>query len=365
MRMGKNSFYNIIKLFVLATWAAIVSMIMIGRTTVYAAEGNKYILDPVAFEVPIQNRFLISDEYIVKTFTHEETPLGEFSITGDIAAVKETIGIPAYVSSGTVEMHFTYDAELQSEDPERWNLCSSRARNISDIMLKEDIAQGALIIQKSDDGENWENASDPYYDFLKKEKDNLIVYEVNEQERIAGTYYRIVLAYQVEQLSEKHADFSIAGVDLPIDVPVWSNDKFEYLCCTQIYKFYVCSEESPVILRDVISGKDISDQDTVNAGFQIDKRASGAYVNIEYNGERIEDIPSYEAFYDPGDYIVEIETNIKATYQYHITVEEGIAFETIYKKGWLQKLNSDRWKSTYGCRFVFSFEIRICKRQHL
>ena len=311
----------------LAAIASLAVFMLFCKIYSYAEDAMDYMVSPDTYEVQYPDVFDFSDEYKVHSFSYGQKELGSLSLTGEIENVTEYSGRMAYISDNTIEVHYTYGGELHSDDSTEWNICSADTVNIDDYVLKSKVSEGALVIQKSADGENWENAVDPTCSFLAKEKDNLIVYTIEDDERVAGTFYRIILAYEVKRKVEDKADFSLG--DLDIDVPFVDSDEYEFLCCTQIYEFYVCSKECPVILRDVISGEDVSSNTSVGKGFQIDKRGSKAKVSVTYDGEIIDDIQSYESFYLPGDYTVDIKTPLKDVHQYRITVEEGLAFETL------------------------------------
>ncbi len=310
--------------------------------TAFAETEKKYELAHTSFEVLYEDLFDLNSNYKVHGFPFDEQSLGELSLTGGIENVLSYTSQTAYTASGPLEIHYTYDGSLHSGIPEDWNICFADTKSIGRIQLPEKIGQGALIIQKSSDGENWEFAAEATTNFLTKEKDNLIVYEINDSERFAGTFFRIILAYEIKARIKKNADITIPKIDIPIDVPLVNSDDYDYRCCSQVYEFYVCSSENPVILKDVISGTDVSAYKAVQKGFQIDKRASGADVKVTYNGEIIRDVQSYDAFYQAGEYRIEVETPVGAKYQYELMIDEGlnlkpitpVVYENTKKKGY-------------------------------
>ena len=79
----------------------------------------------------------------------------------------------------------------------------------------------------------------------------------------------------------------------------------------------------------MITGEDISVNDTVSDGFQIDKRNSDTNVRIKYKGEVFENVRTYESFYKAGEYEIEMLTPLGVSYQYHITIEDGLNLKAI------------------------------------
>ena len=302
---------------------------LLQTTPVYAAEKKEYKLSPNKYEVPEKNHFEIGEDYTIRSFSFGRNEVGSFSLTGAIDEATEYQDRPAYITNDKLELHYTYGGELHSDDIDKWNLYSAEAKKVEDISLNKNVLEGCLIIRKSSDGKKWKTAVEPVTNFLSKEKDNLIVYEVEEKDRIAGTFFQVILAYEVNKRMGEKADISIGDFDLPVDVPFLNNDKYKYLSCMQVYEFYVCSNENPIILRDVISGEDISSKATVSKGFQIDKRGSKADISISHDGETIDNVRSYDSFYLPGAYTVSVTTPLNKTYHLEMTVEEGLAFETL------------------------------------
>ena len=336
--------------------------ILIGALFVFNGQirtfaGEEKVLDGIAFEVPQEDVFDISDEYKVETVSISERMIGEFSLDGELLQNTNYDGYTAYQSDGSLEVHFNYSRDTFSNLEDGWELCSGDTKTIGDIELSSQIAHGTLVVQKSTDGKAWKNATDPKSDFLERDKDNLIVYEINDQECISGTYYRILLAYEVRRVvKEKSVLSSTFGIEysIPVVDDYIDTNEYEYRCCTEVYSFYVCAKENPVILKDVISGADISEDKSTVKGFQIDKRGSKAQVDITYSGTKQEKVRSYTSYYEPGEYQISVTTPLGDNFKYSITIEEGlkldeispVVYENTKKQGYKESKKIDGEAST-------------------
>lgn len=328
---------NISNMRITLFWAFLwtMSLLFLFPDVIRAESESKVILESNCFAVNKMDKFSIEDEYAVDEFSFNSEPLGEFTITGVIDKESSMSDMPAFITDDSLEIHYTYAGELHTDNPDEWHICSGNTNKIDELSLDNNIGGGTLIIQKSSDGKTWKNTSGTSYDFLNKNKDNLIVYEINDKERIAGTYFRIMLAYEVKKRTQENSDISLnlfgaVDVDVPVDIPFYDADKYDYYGCVQKYEFYVCSTENPVVIKDIISGVDVSKEKAVDKGFQIDKRKSKSKVNVTFEGELKENVKTYESFYESGEYKIDVVTPVGQSYQYVITIENGLQFEELH-----------------------------------
>jgi len=106
-----------------------------------------------------QKAFAMTRDAETTKMAYGERTLGQLRIHGNILYQQETQnGITAFVVGQDQEVVFSYNDILnlvQGRAPEEWKIVNDSTRRIDNVVLDKAFDKGSIIIQKSDDGETW------------------------------------------------------------------------------------------------------------------------------------------------------------------------------------------------------------------
>ncbi len=191
-----------------------------------------------------------------------------------------------------------------------------------------EVGRGALIIQTSHDGKNWENVDRGRYEkglyttdyaFHYGRAENVLIYTPSGLEIINGVHIRVLFAYQVYQASQK-----------------------EYCDYVEVYQFYLCSNELGAVTFHNLSLVDTldetfadADENTVEVykqaesledgaytatGFQIDKKLNPTVkLKILRDGEAVSN--ALVAYQETGKYDITLTSAVGSTRKLTIYVD--------------------------------------------
>jgi len=142
-------------------------------------------------------------------------------------------GYDAYGVTGNSVSLYLQLAEASELKAKGWEIYADKygkkeKETIKDVRTGE-IATGALIIQKSANGTEWENIDQGRYsnglyttDFYNHygDKGDIYIYSPDGNELLNGLYLRVIFAYELKEIESK-----------------------TYNRCLEIYEFYLCSSE--------------------------------------------------------------------------------------------------------------------------
>jgi len=279
------------------------------------------------YEIQEDNDISLSDSSAVNKFSYGKNAVGHFALSNTDDRVSEYDGCKTYFAEGPVSFNYSYDGSYQTENKEEWNLASYDSKKIGDIKTKKNGKSGEVLIQKSEDGKKWETVAD-CADFFKENpngKDG--IYTASEDELMQGTYYRVIVAYQMKRKTGviNETVSKIPGLGSLVD-------KYQVINCAEVYKFYLSYGKNPVTLQDIGSTKDVSDSATVQRGFKILKNHSGATVTVSYNDRTEEKAKDYASFYEPGQYVITTVCRTGEKYHSNIQVTEGMKVTAVKPK---------------------------------
>ncbi len=250
------------------------------------------------------------------TFAYGKSSLGNFQLVGDISTESTLNGFVAYGTDNTISMTYSYDGSYQTGVVTDWNIYSDDSKMFNGSKLAKKIGEGTIIVQKSYDRSNWQDAITPLDNvFHKKTSGITAFYSLENADLLQGCYYRIIVLYEMRKQT---------GTEGWIKTPVYDYDK-----CMEVYEFYACYNQNPVKLRDVISGADVSAATSVDKGFVIDKCGSSNIVTVKRGSANARTVVNQESVCDAGNYIVEIKNALGTTFQYNINVTDGLEFASL------------------------------------
>lgn len=289
----------------------IISLLIIGinkNVNITSAEDSisTYNISHELYEFDSSNNYVLSDSNKVDKNIDDKSQIGQLTISGDITQQTEFRNDEAYGVSGNVSFSYSYDGSYQTDINTDWNLISDSCTSVDDQTLSGSIAKGTLIIQKSYNGDIWENASNPIMNYYEDNKSGSIDFYTSAGEDIfKGVYYRMIFAYE---LGRKTGESGVLW---------WKHDVYEYKRYAEVYTCYVVIDTPSKVSFHNLSvddsdltlegysiellkkGETLNDGDTTIKGFSIDTFDANYLIGVSKNGGEIK----YN--YENGDEIIE------------------------------------------------------------
>lgn len=289
----------------------IISLLIIGinkNVNITSAEDSisTYNISHELYEFDSSNNYVLSDSNKVDKNIDDKSQIGQLTISSDITQQTEFRNDEAYGVSGNVSFSYSYDGSYQTDINTDWNLISHSYTSVDDQTLSGSIAKGTLIIQKSYNGDIWENASNPIMNYYEDNKSGSIDFYTSAGEDIfKGVYYRMIFAYE---LGRKTGESGVLW---------WKHDVYEYKRYAEVYTCYVVIDTPSKVSFHNLSvddsdltlegysiellkkGETLNDGDTTIKGFSIDTFDANYLIGVSKNGGEIK----YN--YENGDEIIE------------------------------------------------------------
>lgn len=312
---------NIRKIISKCMLVGIVACIMSASYVTVLAANSTYSIYGDSYENNGEDNFANGSKKDI--LLYGKNALGSMTIVGEIEEKGLYENVMAFNINDNVSFEYRYDGMFNDNDKDQWNIESSDSKKIHDIELDENVQEGVIIVQKSSDGINWINATDPVYDAFEEANDKKsVLYTTNEDEMLTGTYFRVVVAYQMCKLTNI------------IEQPWYKPDieEYDHICCVEEYKYYICTNRNYVSVYDIEGLKNVPNNTNVLKGFSIHKNGSNDKVEVSRNGEKAYIANDFDLFIEPGDYLISITTKLNKRYCYKITISEGLSSSILEPK---------------------------------
>ena len=171
--------------------------------------------------------------------TGNDNTYGTFYISGDITAVSEESGVPAYeVADGNLAFFYNYGDTMLNAGEDSWHLVDDKSKKVADIKLDSKIMKGTIILQTSKDRKNWVDVEKIYNAFSDTPIRTSSIYSTTEVQLINGCFYRAIVVYEL-CLRTEDSNFLFINTD-----------KYEYKKCAEIYEFYAHTNSGEVTVID-------------------------------------------------------------------------------------------------------------------
>ncbi|SDB54311.1 hypothetical protein SAMN02910263_02758 [Butyrivibrio sp. INlla16] len=307
------------------------------------AGSKKVVMHGFKYEIEDKNGFDSSRGKKIEKFAYGKNSIGELSVNGAKEASGKHGGFYTYGATEEVTLSFSYDGAFHTDTKEDWNITSSDEKTVNGCDISKQVKQGAIVVQQSKNGKDWVNAQILCDCFKKKPKDLLDFYIIPKEDILEGLYYRVLIAYKMGRKTgtEKQVFFS--------------TDVFEYRNFLEVYDFYVCYGENPVVFTDIQNGTVIKSNSTVEKGFVVNKSGTEYAVSIKKDGGKEKRIDDLTSITEPGDYDITIISDTGAKYYQKIKIAKGIKLSKVNpmlyeggKKGKYQIEEPVKGKGTFG-----------------
>ncbi len=180
------------------------------------------------YEFEKNSKYELSDS-TANSMTSTDAMYGLFSIKGDMKAIADVNGVPAYeIQDANVQIAYKLNSGYVNASDDAWHLIDDKSKTVDGMKLDSDILSGAVILQTSLTGDSW--ITDVVYTDVRGEESEYITnfYISKDIQQVNGCYYRIVVVYELNK--ENKVDKSITN---------WSGTKQEYKKCAEVYEFYL------------------------------------------------------------------------------------------------------------------------------
>jgi hypothetical protein len=261
-----------------------------GNVIVYAADTNTNVTgEYYEFEEKSNYEFSSIDS-LTDAVTGENT-FGVFSIAGNFEETGEKNGNHAYsVKDGNIDISYTFNQSFLNAEETEWHLIEDKSDKVDDIMLDEDIMQGALIIQSSLDGETWIDDKIQTDIFNEDTGFDEMFYTTKDIQQQNGCYFRVIFVYEMEMKTGSHKvalitveDTSIKKVAEVYKFYVENNDVSSYISASDIPRKEL-GEKVKTEKDNGYSEKSSLDKDDPHYGWDL-----GAFSVNGYTGETKDD----------------------------------------------------------------------------
>lgn len=252
----------------LSAFAVLAVMLMCSvNITIYAESANNAVQGKL-YEFDEKSKYEISlaESYVDTT---RDNTYGEFFIRGNVKAVADKDGVPAYeVEDGELSLFYEYDDALLNADIDSWHLYSDNTETVDGKSMGGEIQKGAIWLQTSMDRMNWTNAVQLRDIFSAMPTGTDSFYTSKDIELINGCYYKVVIAYETRIRTE---DSNFLFID---------TDKFDYNKYSEVYEFYAYT--------DTGEREEIDYSQTYNIGSKVRaKEFDGYYGEVDITKDDI------------------------------------------------------------------------------
>lgn len=180
------------------------------------------------YEFEKNSKYEISDSVAGGKESPDEA-YGFFSITGNMKAIADVNGVPAYeVQDANVQIAYKLNTGYVNTSDDAWHLIDDKSKTVDGMKLDSDILSGAVILQTSLTGDSW--ITDVIYTDVRGEESEYITdfYTSKDIQQVNGCYYRIIVVYELNK--QNQVDKSITN---------WYGTEQEYKKCAEVYEFYL------------------------------------------------------------------------------------------------------------------------------
>ena len=244
----------------------VIFLLLITHVVTVFADEEKYEIDSlINVETEKNAKYELPDDKS-KSINDYNSRYGFFNLNASVEeSSSENNFVSYYVSDGRASIDFILNNYINASE-ENWHIANESLKSIGEVKLDKRIGMGVIVVQTSKDGEHWNNAKILENAFSKDESTVHNVYELNQVELNNGTYFRVIVAYRLEKLSNSHQFLVI------------KNNEYEYEKVSIISSFYI---------QDLNSMKKKTSGQRFRLTNSDDKRNTGNKPNGYSNGKEV------------------------------------------------------------------------------
>lgn len=315
--------------------------------SVYAANG--YTVEGQSYERTDGSSFDVNGNSSKNTLCYGRRALGSLEASGSINEQGTYGSWNAIGAYGEIALTYSYDGSYQTSNKEQWNLTTSNDKSVNGIDLGKKIEKGAIIVEKSSDGKQWETVSVQTNVFHKADSDIPSFYTISDADVRAGTWFRVTLAYRMQRKTGTEHTLGIFPTDI-----------YAYREFVEIREFYVCYNKDPITLRDIETGAAVSNGQ-ITKGLLVDLSGTAVNVTIKETETGVERaIADLTSIIDPGNYQITATTHLGKTFTHRVNVSEGMELTAVSPRivnGEKYELEATSGNVPFGMRSLTTLKI--------
>lgn len=284
------------------------------------SNNSTYYISHKLYEFDSSDDYVISDDKIISNNVVGISQIGQLTISGDISKKTTFRNDEAYGVNGNISFSYSYNGNYQTNTNTVWNLIADTCTNVDDQTLTGSVAKGALLVQKSYDGDIWENAVNPVMNYYEDNKSGSTNFYTSAGEDIfKGVYYRMIFAYE---LGRKTGESGALW---------WKEDVYEYKRYAEVYTCYVTIDTPSNVSFHNLSvedgdldyegcsidllkkGETLNNGDTTIKGFSIDTLGANYLIGVSWNGGSTAYVGSGYQVKTNGRYDITITSKVGST----------------------------------------------------
>lgn len=309
----------------LATKRAILLFMILGTFCLYsilpalaAAPTTTQAISAMSYELGSDDAYKYSKKVPVATMSYGKASIGTLNVTGRIIETTTYSDTKAYGVSGNVSFSYIYDTSIVGAPENQWHIIDDKEKEVNGVKLDSNILSGALIIQKSYDGENYEDAVNPVLDFFNTSTSGTTFYTTAGEDISKGVYLRFILLYKTERKNDDSHWYT-----------PWSwSDSHRHM---EVYDFYVVEDSGTISIHNLSNDEEILHEDeytqellkhgetlvnnsVTRDGFLIEKITSSYVISVARNSETAREAQDGARFTSDGKYTITVTTKLGKKY---------------------------------------------------
>ncbi len=197
---------------------------------------NTIKIEGVAYEFDEDSHYEFNSD---DELTTVDDTYGTLTISGFVSDESELDDITSYeVSDGELTLYYTYGDKLLNDVEDSWHLVDDKSKQIADFSLDSNIMKGAIVIQTSNDRENWVEVCTITNAFEEEPERSDPIYSTTDIQLINGSYYRVVIAYELGIRTEERSFL------------FFNFDEYDYKKYAEVYEFYAYIDSGESTIDD-------------------------------------------------------------------------------------------------------------------
>lgn len=292
-----------------------------------SAAATELGIPAVSYELGGGHAYKYGKEAPVAAMSYGKASIGTLNVTGKIIETTTCSGTKAYGVSGNVAFSYTYDTSIAGAPENQWHIIEDKEKKVNGVKLDASILSGALIIQRSYDGEKYEDAVNPVLDFFNASTSGATLYTTSGEDISKGVYLRFILAYKTERKN-----------DAPHWYAPWSwSESHRHM---EVYDLYIVEDSGTISIHNLSTEEEILHEDeytqellkhgetlvnnsVTRDGFSVEKISSSYVVSVARNAEPAREAQDGARFTRDGKYTITVTTKLGRKYTTTVYVFSG------------------------------------------
>lgn len=284
-------------------------VVLCGNSFIVKAESGQEEISGTYYEMKDNKNYIYSECEPVNQMSYGKKAVGKLLINGVDVEEYTYKGSLAFGATGNVSFSYVYDQSLINAGKTQWHLVEDKEKKVAGRKLDVNVGNGVLIIQKSVDGQNYEDVANPMVDFFTSNTSGVELYKTSGEDMATGMYYRFIFAYKTAIQDGK-----------VLFVPTTT-----YKRHVEVYEFFVVENSGQISIHNLSvdeellelegysqellkHGETLTNGSVTRDGFSVEKITSSYNVKVARNGGIACLTDDNDKFTTDGKYTITVET---------------------------------------------------------